>query len=98
MWIDDGLSIILDGRREDWPEGARPLTPRAAGREPNGRTLWLGAELDPDGRCGSASARRPSGYRPDSSEIRRKALSSRGEGRPRARTGVRVEIHGKGSA
>ncbi len=36
------------------------------------------------------------GYRPDSSEIRRKALSSRGEGRPRARTGVRAEIHANG--
>ena len=43
-------------------------------------------------RCISAlplSRFRIEGYRPDSSEIRRKALSSRGEGRPRARTGVR---------
>ncbi len=30
--------------------GPGRLTPRASGREPNGRTLWYGAELNPDGR------------------------------------------------
>ena len=30
--------------------GPRTLTPRASGREPNGRTLWYGAELNPAGR------------------------------------------------
>ena len=46
MWTDDGLMIVIEGRRENWPGGARTLTPRAGGREPNGRTLWFGAELD----------------------------------------------------
>ena len=50
MWTDDGLAIIIEGKREDWPGGPRTLTPRASGREPNGRTLWYGAELNPDGR------------------------------------------------
>ncbi len=45
MWTDDGL-IVIEGRREDWPGGPRTLTPRSGGREPNGRTLWFGAELD----------------------------------------------------
>ena len=50
LWTDDGLAIIIEGKREDWPGGPRTLTPRASGREPNGRTLWYGAELNPDGR------------------------------------------------
>ena len=50
MWTDDGLAIIIEGKREDWPGGPRTLTPRASGLEPNGRTLWYGAELNPDGR------------------------------------------------
>ena len=50
MWTDDGLAIIIEGKRENWPGGPRTLTPRASGREPNGRTLWYGAELNPDGR------------------------------------------------
>ena len=45
---DDGLAIIIEGRRGDSPGGARTLTPRAPGREPNG-TFWFGAELNPDG-------------------------------------------------
>ena len=45
---DDGLAIIIEGRRGDWPGGTRTLTPRAPGREPNG-TFWFGAELNPDG-------------------------------------------------
>lgn len=49
MWTDDRLAIIIEGRREDWPGGPRTLTPRDSGREPNGRNLWFGAELDPDG-------------------------------------------------
>ena len=43
------LAIVIAGRREDWPGGQRTLTPRNPTREPNGRTLWFGAELDPDG-------------------------------------------------
>lgn len=50
MWSDDGLAIIIEGRRENWPGRPRTLTPRDSGREPNGRILWFGAELDPDGR------------------------------------------------
>ena len=42
------LAIVIAGRRDDWPGGARTLTPREPTREPNG-TLWFGAELDPDG-------------------------------------------------
>ena len=42
------LAIVIAGRREDWPRGARTLTPREPTREPNG-TLWFGADLDPDG-------------------------------------------------
>ena len=43
------LAIVIRGRREDWPGGARTLTPRDPTREPNG-SLWFGAELEPDGR------------------------------------------------
>ena len=43
------LEVVIGGRREDWPGGARTLTPREPTREPNG-TLWFGTELDPDGR------------------------------------------------
>ena len=46
---DQRLTIVLAGTREDWPGGARTLTPRPPSREPNGRTLWFGAELDPAG-------------------------------------------------
>ena len=45
----DGPQIVIKGRREDWPGGARTLTPRDPGREPNRQTFWFGAELDPDG-------------------------------------------------
>ena len=44
-----GPQIVIKGRREDWPGGARTLTPREPGREPNRQTFWFGAELDPDG-------------------------------------------------
>lgn len=46
MWTDDGLMIVIEGQREDWPGGIRTLIPRTAGREPSGRTLWFGAKLD----------------------------------------------------
>ena len=46
----DGQQIIISGRRGDWPGGARTLTPRNPSREPNGRTLWFGVELKPDGK------------------------------------------------
>ena len=45
---DGELAIVIEGRREDWPGGARTLTPRDPTREPNG-TFRFGAELDPDG-------------------------------------------------
>ena len=45
----DGPQIVIKGRREDWPGGARTLTPREPGREPNRQTFWFGADLDPDG-------------------------------------------------
>ena len=44
-----GPEIVIAGTREDWPGGARTLTPHPPSREPNGRTCWFGAELDPDG-------------------------------------------------
>ena len=47
--MDRRLAIVIAGRREDWPGGARTLTPHPPSREPNGRTCWFGAELDPDG-------------------------------------------------
>ena len=43
------LAIVIEGSREDWPRGPRTLTPHDPIREPNGRTLWFGAGLDPDG-------------------------------------------------
>ena len=42
---DSEPAIVISGRRDDWPDGARTLTPRKSSREPNG-TLWFGAELD----------------------------------------------------
>lgn len=45
---DGEPAIVIAGRREDWPGGAKNLTPRQATREPNG-TFWFGADLDPDG-------------------------------------------------
>ena len=47
---DDSLAVVIEGRRDDWPGGARLLMPCPPSREPNGRTYWFGAELDPDGR------------------------------------------------
>ena len=44
-----GPEIVIAGTREDWPGGAQTLTPRDPTREPNGRILWFGAELDPAG-------------------------------------------------
>ena len=46
---DDSLAVVIEGRRGDWPGGPRILTARPPSREPNGRTCWFGAELDPDG-------------------------------------------------
>ena len=42
-------TIVIAGTRGDWPGGPRTLTPRPATLEPDGRTLWFGADLDPDG-------------------------------------------------
>ena len=44
-----GPKIVIAGTREDWPGGSQTLTPREPTREPNGRILWFGAALDPDG-------------------------------------------------
>ena len=41
--------IVIEGTLGDWPNGARTLSPRDPCREPNGQTLWFGAEFDPDG-------------------------------------------------
>ena len=47
--MTDVLSaIVIAGKRDDWPDQPRTLTPRKATREPNG-TLWFGAELDASG-------------------------------------------------
>ena len=45
----DGSEIVIAGTRRDWPGGARTLTPRDPGREPNRQNFWFGADLDPDG-------------------------------------------------
>ena len=45
----DGPQIVIKGRRVDWPGGARNLTPREPGWEPNRQVFWFGAELYPDG-------------------------------------------------
>ena len=46
---DRELAIIIEGWHGDWPGGPRILMARPPSREPNGRTCWFGAELDPDG-------------------------------------------------
>ena len=46
---DDSLAVVIEGRRDDWPGGLRLLMPCPPSREPNGRTYWFGAELDPAG-------------------------------------------------
>ena len=53
----DGPRIVIEGRREDWPGGARTLTPREPGREPNRQVFWFGAELHPS--AGNAVALTP---------------------------------------
>ena len=45
----DELKIVIKGTRDDWPGGPRTPTPRDPCLEPNQRTLWFGANLDPDG-------------------------------------------------
>ena len=42
-------AIIIEGRREDWPGGARTLTACKPERERDRQAYWFGAELDPDG-------------------------------------------------
>ena len=42
------LASVIAGTREDWPGGARTLTPRESTRDRTG-TLGFRAELDPDG-------------------------------------------------
>ena len=46
---DRELAIVIEGWRGDWPGGPRILMARPPSREPNGRTCWFGAELDPNG-------------------------------------------------
>ena len=45
------LAIVIEGRREDWPRGARTLTPRDPTLEPNG-TFWFGGRARPRRRPG----------------------------------------------
>ena len=47
--MTDLPEITIEGKRTDWPGGARTLLPRDPSREPNGQTFWFGAEIDPDG-------------------------------------------------
>ena len=42
-------AIIIEGRRDDWPGGARTLIPCKPDREQDRQVHWFGAELDPDG-------------------------------------------------
>ena len=44
-----GTRIVIAGTREDWPGGARSLTPCDPCREPDG-TLWFGADVAPDAK------------------------------------------------
>ena len=46
---DDGLAIIIEGRCEDWPGGARTLMPRDPHRVRHKQAYWFGAEIDPGG-------------------------------------------------
>ena len=46
---DDSLAVVIEGRRDDWPGGPRLLMPCPPSRDPNARTWWFGAELDPAG-------------------------------------------------
>ena len=47
------LAIVIEGTREDWPRGARTLTPHDPIQEPNGRTVggWKSPE-PPQGPTG----------------------------------------------
>ncbi len=47
--MSNGPAIIIEGRREDWPQGPRTLTPLDPNPEPNRQTCWFGAELAPGG-------------------------------------------------
>ena len=79
------LAIVIEGRREDWPGGPRVLMARPPSREPNGRTCWFGAELDPDGdqisvRCSvrrSANLRREPRVEARQFSVRTSAISVR---------------------
>ena len=53
----DGPQIVIKGRREDWPDGARTLMPRGPGREPNRQTFWFGDELHTVQRDRAAAVR-----------------------------------------
>ena len=68
------LAVVIAGTREDWPGGARTLTPRESTREPNGRTLGFRAELDPDGDPGLV----PAPTRTPSARCRRRRPADRG--------------------
>ncbi len=47
--MTDGPRIVIAGTRRDWPGGPRTLIPRDPFLEPNRQTLWVGADLAPDG-------------------------------------------------
>ncbi len=66
----DGPRIVIEGRRENWPGGARTLTRRDPCREPNRQVRWFGAELDSEGaqvwfRITLEAARRMKAHTPE---------------------------------
>ena len=63
-----GPKIVIAGTRKDWPGGAQTLMPRDPTREPNGRILWFGAALDPDGKPAGVVPDHGGGRRPDAGE------------------------------
>ena len=62
------LAIVIEGRREDWPGGARTLTPRVPTREPNG-TFWFGARARPRRRPGLRVAGEAIGRMPEKNAL-----------------------------
>ena len=65
----DGSVIVIEGSREDWPGGARTLTPRDPFLEHDGPIVWFGADLAPDGsqlwfRISPEAVRRMGGQTP----------------------------------
>ncbi len=64
---DDELAIIIEGRREDWPGGARTLTPWKPCREPSRADLLVRRRTRP-GRHRDLVRDRLGGHPPDAGE------------------------------